>query len=159
MKTMKMRSASGLMLSCFVGALLAGCGPQSNSGSPTAIPISMQQASPVIGTWTGKSKLVHSDGLAGLATALAGDQVEGPSTLTLQTNGNGYLKVAKTPERAITWKQDGKKLVLSHVGGSAAKGEQGKGDEDAVATLSDDDKTMTIDLGQLKVTLNKQAPQ
>lgn len=152
-------SVSGLMIACFIGALMGGCGPQSNSGSPTATQINFQAASPVIGNWTGKSKLEHSDGLAALATALAGDQVEGPSTLTLQSNGNGYLKIAKMPERAITWRQDGKKLVLSHVGGSNTKGESGKGDDDAVATLSDDDKTMTIDLGQLKVTLNKQGTQ
>jgi hypothetical protein len=155
MRTVKLPSVSWLMIFCFVGALVAGCGPQTNSGSPTAIPISLQQASPVVGTWTGKSKLAPSSGLAGLATALAGDQVEGPSTLTLQANGNGYLKVAKTPERAITWKQDGKKLVLTGVGGSGPKNDANKADEPAVATLSDDEKTMTIDLGQLTVTLSK----
>ena len=31
-------------------------------------------------------------------------QIEGPSSLTLQANGNGYLKIAKSPERAARWR-------------------------------------------------------
>jgi len=136
--------------------MLVGCGSNSISSGHFVSPIGFQAApSPLVGAWTGKSKVSTSNGLMGMAMAIAGAQLEGPSTLTLNPNGKGYLKVAKTAERPIEWSQDGTKLVLTNVAKYSAKTTPEKSDP-VVATLSDDAKMMTIDLGQVTVTLAKQ---
>ena len=155
---MKIPSISTLLAICLIGVLLAGCAPQQNGSGPTAVAAAFQRVSPLVGTWTGESKASTGNGLSGLAVAIAGDQIAGHSTLTLQANGLGYLKIAKSPERQITWKQDGKKVILDHVADAAAKSDDAKADNEIVATLDQDEKHMTLDLGQLTVSLDKTSP-
>ncbi|HLJ56710.1 MAG TPA: hypothetical protein VKT77_16850 [Chthonomonadaceae bacterium] len=160
---MKTSAISSIILIC-AAAVLGGCSPGGGGGPTPVTPAGLQQLSPLVGTWTGKSKAEETQGLAGLAMAVAGDQLVGPCSLTLNANGNGYLKVAKTPEAAVTWRQDGNKIVLTGAtastvaGGARAKPSASKSDT-AVATLGSDGRTMTIDMGQVTVSLTKQQAQ
>lgn len=144
----------GMALGLFVG----GCGPQTSSGTPPVTPISMPAVSPLVGSWAGEAKLTTGSDFTKLANELTGNQLTGKSKLTLQANGTGYLKVAKSPERPITWRQDGKRIVIEvsgATGGSDSTKSEAKSDGPVIGTVSESGKDMTIDLGRAKVMLTK----
>jgi hypothetical protein len=160
-KQIRIDLVRGAICGLGVSFLLAGCAPQTNSGTPPATSIALPAVSPLVGNWTGEAKLTTGSDLTKLANALTGDQMTGASKLTLQANGTGYLKVAKSPERPITWRQDGKRVVLEGAVGktdaSGNKSSSDKSDNTFVGTLTESGTSMTIDLGQAKVSLTKEA--
>jgi hypothetical protein len=138
-------------LLCALAAMsLAGCNdagsPTINAGSPATL------ISPLAGKWSGKSEVKGGD-VAKALNSLAGGPLTGPSSLTLNSDGTGYFKVADKAERPITWKQDGEKLLI----------QARRVDEDAsseagavwVGTVSGDGKYLTIDMEEVKVRLSK----
>lgn len=104
------------------------------------------RVSPAVGTWTG--------------TADAGPlPVNQTATVTLSPDGRGFVKLAIIPEQPVNWTEENNKVILT-IGGAAAGttqgGRSGSGAASAlVGTLSDDKKTMNIDLGMAKLTLKK----
>jgi hypothetical protein len=152
---------SGMIGGLSLSILLAGCAPQTNSGTPSATPISAPVNSPLVGNWTGEAKFATSSDINKLANAFTADQVTGASKLMLQADGTGYLKVAKSPERPITWRQDGKKVVLEAAAGTTeangSTSSSGKGEDTFVSTLSESGDSMTVDMGQVTVSLTKEA--
>ena len=90
----------------------------------------------------------------------AGGPLTGPSSLTLNGDGAGYLKVADLPERPISWKQEGDRVIpeTRHVGAANRPSEtDGTGTGPWVGRLLENRSTMVIDMEQVKVTLNQQA--
>lgn len=140
-------------LICVAGLLVTfcfcGCSNTSgvSAGSPPPI------LSPLAGKWEGKSDVKGGD-LAKALNGLAGGPLTGHSTLTLNSDGTGFLKVADKPERPISWKQEGEKVVISTREAGATSDSAGK--DTWVGTLSGDKKSMTIDMEDVKVTLSKQ---
>jgi hypothetical protein len=86
--------------------------------------------------------------LAGAAAMAMGNS---PATLTLKNDGTGYLKIPNAPERAITWKMDGERIVLSGM-----QDNKTGSDSSIVGRLSEDKKTLTFDLGPVKFDMKKQ---
>src|SRR5579872_3410805 len=82
---MKTSAISSIILIC-AAAVLGGCSPGGGGGPTPVTPAGLQQLSPLVGTWTGKSKAEETQGLAGLAMAVAGDQLVGPCSLTLNAD-------------------------------------------------------------------------
>src|ERR1044071_5687397 len=83
----------------------AGCNNTGYAGSPAAV------LSPLVGSWTGKSEVKGGD-IAKALNGLAGGPLTGRSTLTLNGDGKGFLKVADKPEVPIKWKQEGQKVII-----------------------------------------------
>lgn len=140
-------------------SFLAGC---SNQVSPTTqvSPITTKALSPLVGKWTGEAKLATGNDLTKIANALSGNEMTGASRLTLNADGTGFMKVAKRPERPITWKQDGQKVILAETGNAKhndTTGETSESMQSYVGTLSDDGTALTIDMGKVKVKLAKLA--
>jgi hypothetical protein len=136
-----------------IAVLLAGC-----NGGPSAVnagPVERALA-PLAGRWTGKSDVKGND-LDKFANSVAGGPLTGPSSMTLQADGTGFLKVADQPERPISWKQEGGRLLLEQrsvtdtttSNSSVANGPW-------VGQLSADKKTVVIDMEKVKVTLSRQ---
>jgi hypothetical protein len=129
---------------------MAGCSPDGaptvSAGSPSAL------ISPLAGKWSGKSEVKGGD-LQKLLNSAAGGPLTGPSTLTLSAGGTGFLKVADKPERPISWKQEGKKILVETRAISSDAGSQPGGQW--VGTVSEDNRTMTIDMEDVKVVLSK----
>ena|SRR5579871_4330434 len=134
--------------------LLAGCSqPGSVSGTPLAA-----LTSPVVGTWSGQAKLATGNTLVKIKNALSGDKMTGDSRLTLKADGTGFLKIAKQPERAVVWRQEGHKLILQpqEIGADGTVQTSATDKNSYVGTLSEDGKTITLDMGEVKVSLLKQ---
>src|SRR5438067_11035021 len=146
-----------LVTALLMGFLLSACSLRSantvNAGS------NILTASPLIGSWTGKSDIKGSD-LDKFANSIAGGPLTGPSSMTLNADGTGFLKVADQPERPISWKAEGDKVILQGRSIGAAHGqdtsqtERADADGPWVGTLGVDRKSMVIDMGKVKVTLN-----
>src|SRR5438552_1959311 len=131
------------------GWALGGC---TNDGRLNASSSQIVSA-PLAGTWTGKSDMKGND-LDKFANSIAGGPLTGASSLTLNTDGTGFLKVADQPERPISWKQEGDRVILE------ARGVRGSPDANTAQTggpwvgqLSADRKTIVIDMEKVKVTL------
>jgi hypothetical protein len=154
---LSMRTITKLVTALLSIFFLAGCA----SRNPSTVNASSGGilASPLTGKWGGKSDM-KDKGLDTFANALAGGPLTGPSSLTLNPDGTGFLKVADLPERPISWKQEGEKVIIekrSIQQGTSSGGEQGDlGDGPWVATLSPDQKALKIDMGKVTVTLNKE---
>lgn len=140
--------------------MMAGCSPSVQTGQSVPNGNSAAQTPavpaipPVVGKWTGEAKLATGSELVKLGNQLSGGQMTGASSMTLKADGKGYLKVAKAPEKPITWTQDGDKLTLT----MHSSAENGSDRSDAyVGTLSHDQKEMSIDMGQIKVKLSKKS--
>src|ERR1044071_651468 len=88
--------------------LLCGCSSPSLNGRAPSITAAF---SPLSGKWTGKSHM-KDRGIGNFVNALEGGPLTGPSSLTLNPDGTSFLKVADKPERPISWKQEGGKVIL-----------------------------------------------
>ncbi len=112
-----------------------------------------------VGTWSGTVQASQKSGggiLGDLAAALGQAALGGQATLTLKLGGTGYLKIGSMPERAITWKADGDKVILSGASASGTETDKSTGvSGELVGTLSSDGQTLTLDLGPVSVALAK----
>ena len=98
---------------------------------------------------------------AGFVTAIAGNS----ASLSLRADGTGYVKMMSAPERLITWKADGDRVLIygiaannSETGVSPSPDPATQHDNNVViARLSDDKKTLVVDAGPVQFTLTKQA--
>src|SRR5437870_5511112 len=79
------------------GWVLGGC---TNDGRLNASSSQIVSA-PLAGIWTGKSDMKGND-LDKLANSWAGGPLTGASSLTLNPDTTGFLKVADQPERPIS---------------------------------------------------------
>ena len=116
-----------------------------------------------LGSTTYRATPKKDEGLFGaLAQGMLGDHVSGPSTLSLKGDGTGFLKIAATPERPIAWTQEGNKVILRSREEDRPKPDPAKernedsDDGPIVGTLSEDGKTLTLDLGLFTVALTQQ---
>lgn len=79
------------------------------------------------------------------------------STLTLDPDGKGFLKMSVAPEQAITWTVEDGNLVLHHADG--AGGGNGSippsANGNLVGHLSSDRQTLTVDLGPLSMEMHR----
>ena len=91
--------------------------------------------------------------LAKALNGLAGGPLTGHSTLTLNSDGKGFLKVADKPEIPVAWKQEGQKLVIETRGSSD---DSNKPKNTWVGTLSDSNRALTIDMEDVTVKLSKE---
>ncbi len=130
--------------------ILAGC---DNGGDVDAGAV-RAWFSPFVGTWTGKSE-VKGGVLAKLANSAASGPLTGPSSMTLNSSGAGFLKVADQPERPISWKQEGDRLVLQPSGVNGASDAKAGSGGPWVARWSNDNRTWTIDMEKIKVTFDR----
>lgn len=149
------------LLALFALAPLAGCNGGGTGSKVNAGPVSAA-LSPLVGEWSGKSDM-KDKGVGTFVNSIEGGPLTGPSSLTLNADGTGFLKVADQAEKPITWKQEGDKVTLQAAtqsegqnSGKAQKPSQTAGGVGPwVATLSNDKKTLTIDMEKVKVTLHR----
>ena len=119
------------------------------------------RTSPAAGTWTGQVSLpplmqiplaVMGGGAAGGATS---------STMTLRPDGTGFVKIGPAPEQPVAWTEEDGKVILRprDEASTGAKNPQPGANPNGtlVGTLSEDNKSMSVDLGVTKVVLQKQA--
>ena len=138
------------LLAVMLAALtLAGCNSGGRVNAGTAAP----GFSPFVGTWTGKSEVKGGD-LQKFANSVAGGPLTGPSSMTLNSDGTGFLKVADSPERPIAWKQEGDRLILQPSGVNGPSDAKPDSGGPWVAKWSNDDRTWTIDMEKMRVILN-----
>jgi hypothetical protein len=82
-----------------------------------------------------------------------------PATLTLRPDGTGALKMAVFPEQPVSWTEQDGKVTLRIEGaktpGGARDPQTGRG-ASVTATLSADQKTMTLPFPTFTLTLEKQ---
>lgn len=147
-----MKRIAAMVVVFMAGGLLAGC--QGGTGTVNAGPVS-KALSPLAGKWTGKSDMKGND-LDKFANSVAGGPLTGPSSMQLNADGTGFLKVADQPERPISWKQEGDRVILE------PRGVEGTSDAKTtnlggpwVGRLSTDRDTIVIDMEKVKVTLNR----
>lgn len=98
--------------------------------------------SPAVGTWTGAD-------LPGV----------GASVVTLNPDGKGFAKIGPLPEQPVTWTEENGKVTLSVNSAQAQAPETQPTSARAgnlVGTLSEDQATLSVDLGVMKATLRKQ---
>jgi hypothetical protein len=109
------------------------------------------RVSPAVGTWTGKRR-------------------PQTATLTLRPDGTGTLQPPIGAQQPVSWTEKEGAVALKLGGGAAAgagggaagaRGGNGSGGSggmsvDVPGTLSEDGKTMTVPLGPLSLTLQKQ---
>src|SRR5690242_13262093 len=113
------------------------------------------RGSQYVGTWSGQAKpMKDSSGVSGLAADMLASRMKGTSTLTLKSDGTGYLKIAGLPEESVSWSADGNKLILQNR--AIAAGSQGGlisisnvQVQSLVGTLAQDGYTLNLDLGQV----------
>ena len=109
------------------------------------------------GTWTGLVKPGN-----GPVSDLIANAMKGPSDLTLNPDGTGFLKISGVPEEPISWKQEGDKLILQSRPLSSSQAAPGGlitvnsvPLQILVGTLSQDGNTLRIDLGQVSLDMNR----
>lgn len=107
---------------------------------------------PAVGEWTGTLTAAPQGGaMSGLATGMLTMAGGGNVDLTLKADGTGYVKAMSAPERPITWKADGDRVLIYGASGATAAA-PGEG---IVARLSGDKKTLALDFGPVKSDLHK----
>ncbi|HTE21072.1 MAG TPA: hypothetical protein VK689_22120 [Armatimonadota bacterium] len=113
------------------------------------------QQSPLVGTWTVTAQLTlpPNNPAMALAGAMAGPQA---STLVLNPDGTGTFRVAGLAERAVTWKEEGDRVVLRNQAGAKASSNAPAAGGDVVGNLSSDKQTLTVTLSVATATLKKQ---
>lgn len=133
-----MRFFRTYIIAILVAAAAAGCAQQS----------------PLVGTWSGTAQvtLPPNNPAMALAGAMAGPQA---SSLVLNPDGTGTFRVANLAERAVTWKDEGNRVVLRDQAGAKAGG-NAPASGDVVGTLSSDKQTLTVTLSKATATLKKQ---
>ena len=127
-----------------------GCSNSSIQAGNQKIPL----PSPVAGSWTGEAKLNTGNDLVKIGNKLSGDKMTGASSLKLNADGTGFMKVAKGAEKPITWKAEDRKVIIDSRSIDNSKPAEGSKDGPYVGTLSEDKKTLSIDMGDVKVILN-----
>jgi hypothetical protein len=132
-------------------AALAAAGCRSGGGVSAGSPA--PAVSPIVGKWSGKSEVKGGD-LQKLANSAAGGPLTGPSSMTLNSGGTGFLKVADRPEVPISWKEEGDRLILSLRGADGDGASSPSTNGPWVAKWSSADRTWTIDMEKVKVILN-----
>ncbi len=101
---------------------------------------------PAVGEWSGDMTAAPQGGAMGaLAAGMIGAAGGTNAELTLKADGTGYVKAMSAPERPITWKMDGDRVLIS---GSS---------QEIIARLSDDKKTLNVDMGMVQFALTKKA--
>jgi hypothetical protein len=141
--------------------ILVGCEatPTTTTGGAPSIRVAL---SPLAGTWSGKSDL-KDKGLGSFQNALGRDQLTGPSSATLSADGTGFVKASDQPERPVTWRAEGEKVLFEPRSTGDATAPPPAGDDPVagsggfVGTLSEDRKTLVLDLPKVTVTLRRKA--
>lgn len=133
-----------LVVALLAAVFSAGCSTGLPQDGPRAMPISASSISPLAGKWVGQAKLATGSDITKIKNALSGDKMTGDSNLTLNADGTGFLKVAKHKEEPISWKQEGQKVLLTK-----------DADTSYVGTMAEDGRSMTIDMGEVKVELTR----
>ncbi|MBC8134541.1 MAG: hypothetical protein H8F28_01470 [Fibrella sp.] len=115
--------------------------------------------SPAVGDWSGKMSAAPQSGMigafaTGMTTMMAG---EPSASLTLKSDGTGYMKVMTAPEQAITWKADGDRILLYGMGETPKGNASPAPDEPIIGKLSEDKKSLMFDLGPVRFNLAKKA--
>jgi hypothetical protein len=139
-----------LLAAVAIAASIAGCNTSSVEVGDKKIPL----PTTIAGTWTGEAKLNTGSDLVKIENKLSGDKMTGDSKLTLNGDGTGFMKVAKGAEQPVTWKQEGPKVIVEKRS-IEEKTKSPDSEGPYVATLSEDKKTMTFDMGNVKVVLSK----
>ncbi|MBC8142387.1 MAG: hypothetical protein H7Y38_13205 [Armatimonadetes bacterium] len=107
--------------------------------------------SPAVGEWSGAMTAAPQGGAMGaLAAGMLGAAGGANAELTLKSDGTGYIKAMSAPERPITWKMDGDRVLIA-----GTEGFQNGSKEGIVARLSEDKKTMNVDMGVVQFALTK----
>lgn len=102
--------------------------------------------SPAAGTWVSAAETGQNGASPG----------RGATELSLSANGKGFLKLAGAKETPIAWQQDGRKLIIETRGVERGRPVDVPATELRwVATASRDWKTLTLDVGDSKVTLKR----
>ena len=116
--------------------------------------------SPAVGDWQGTmSASPGAGGLGALAIGFAAAATGNtPANLTLKNDGTGYLKLPTAPERPMTWKMDGDRVLLFVRRDAASTPASGNNASDTalVGKLSEEKKTLTFDLGPVQFAMTKQ---
>ena len=113
--------------------------------------------SPAVGEWSGKMSASPQSGMigafaTGMTTMMAG---EPSASLTLKSDGTGYMKVITAPEQAISWKTDGDRILLYGMGETSKGNASPAPEEPIIGKLSEDKKSLTFDLGPVQFDLTK----
>jgi hypothetical protein len=116
--------------------------------------------SPAAGTWTGQISLPP---MMQIPLAVMGGGAHGAttSTVTLRPDGTGFVKIGPAPEHPVAWTEEDGKVILRprDEASTGAKNPQPGANPKGtlVGTLSEDNRSMSVDLGVAKVVLQKQA--
>nr|CAA9260788.1 hypothetical protein AVDCRST_MAG63-2418 [uncultured Armatimonadetes bacterium] len=106
--------------------------------------IGCARTSPAVGVWNG----IHLPPMVGRVT------------LTLNADGKGFAKIGPLPEQPVVWVEENNKVTLtlsSAQGRKAGVQPASTAGASFVGTLTEDGRTMTMDLGLATITLQKQA--
>jgi len=149
-----MKSHQLLYMMTVLSLGISGCrtgGVQADSGSPAG------SDDKLLGTWRGQSKVDPGSTLALASSFTGANQVAGPSTLTLNPDGKGFIKIARSAEKPIAWRTEGQKMIMEVRGfdGSKVPNTDKADNGPWVGTLAADEKSLFIDMGDLSVNLNR----
>ena len=112
--------------------------------------------SPLSGKWEGKSEVKGGD-LDKLANSVSGGPLTGPRSMTLNPDGTGFLEITDKSEQPVSWRQEGDHDILEvrHISDNTNGDHEDHGGP-WVGRLSDDNRTMTIEMDKARVILRKQ---
>ncbi|MBC7805208.1 MAG: hypothetical protein H7145_03560 [Akkermansiaceae bacterium] len=115
--------------------------------------------SPAVGEWSGKMTAAPQSGMigafaTGMTAAMGGDP---SASLTLKSDGTGYMKVMTAPEQAITWKADGERILLYGMEKPSKAEASPAPEEPIIGKFSEDKKSLVFDLGPVQFNLAKKA--
>ena len=106
------------------------------------------------GRWAGKSDM-KDKGVDTLINSVKGGPLTGSSYMTLNSDGTGFLQVGDKRDRPITWKPDEKNIIIKRDPNDTGGTDEGLGGGPWVGTISDDGKTMHVDMAKVRLTLYK----
>lgn len=108
--------------------------------------------SPAVGEWTGTMTANPQGGaIAQMGAGMLGAMGSATADLTLKADGTGYARAMGAPERPITWKMDGDRVLIF----GANAGKNANPSDAMVARLSEDKRTLLLDMGPIQVNLQK----
>jgi len=126
--------------------------PQPSPVPPPAGPPTL--LSPLAGKWAGKSDM-KDKGIDTFINSIKGGPLTGPSYLTLKPDGTGYLQVGDKRDRPILWKQDDQNVIIRRNPDDEGGKDSGLGGGPWVGSVSEDGKTMHVDMSKVRLTLYK----
>ena len=97
-------------------------------------------------------------GIDTFVNSIQGGPLTGPSYLTLNSDGTGFLQVGDKRDRPITWKPDEKDVIIKRSADDTRGADSGLGDGPWVGTVSEDGKTIQVDMARVRLTLYKKKP-